>query len=1635
MIINDVALDRDSRGGARDPKSLLSYCDVFAPARSIIRPGADRAAIHFGGGVAFTYESGIKAVPKKTGNRELSGAALKPPKCVVAIGGSAGALEAFERFIKAIPTDVNAAVVVLQHMDPAQKSLLPELLQRMSELPVAIATDGAHLQPRHIYVIEPGTTLGLQGMRFAARRLDEQVQRRYPIDIFFASLAANFGANAIGVVVSGTGTDGTNGLRLIRDAGGRTLAQLPIEAKFDGMPQSAIAAGVVDRTMPAAEIGKTLAAFIECAPTLISELDDAEALARVCDVLHRNTGHDFSAYKKSTVARRVERRVQANLLRDLAAYVEFIECDPDEPQALLRDLLISVTQFFRDPEAFAALRAQVLPQLFRNAHATQGLRVWVPACATGEEAYTIAILLKEYRRESGRLIPLQIFATDIDRSALEFARRGHYPASIAESMPAEPLARYFRSEDGYRATPELRELCVFSEHNLLKNPPFSRIDLVSCRNLFIYWEPGLQGKTLPIFHWALNRGGFLFLGSAESVAATAELFRTIDKKNRIFQRNEVLSRGHLFFPISNPTPHADAVTEGGRKLQGFTERDVNKAIVAALLEDFAPPAFIVNEHGEIVFYSGRTGKFLEPPTGSPSNIIYDLVRKPLRAELHALLHRCVQTKIEVSHPTLTFESDGAVQRIKITVRPMPGTSAPAGFMLVVFQELMSAKSRDEALQAGMTLSITDAVVEQLEAQLRDTREHLQSTVEQVKSANEELLSMNEELQSANEELQTSKEELQSTNEELETVNTELSKKVEELDASNSDLQNFFNSAQVPIVFLDRAFRVQRFTPAATQIFRLIASDIGRAISDIASLLDHENFTADFSQVLQSLQPIERELITKDGRSRFIMRISPYRTLANVIDGVTATFTDITELKKAQESKSTLAAIVESSSDAIISRGLDGNVVSWNAGAERLFLFSATEAVGKPITQIIPPDKRDEYRVLEQEVLQGRPVQGVETERVRKDGVRIFVSKTMSPIRDANGKLIGLSISYRDNAEKKRSEAAIARSHEQLVDALESMGDAFFALDREWRITRVNSNQERVSQTKRADTIGKVFWDLWPTTRNTSYWAHYHRVMEQRIPVRFEEYHAPLDVWTEVDAYPTKDGGIAVFFRDVTRRKKSEQEVIEANEQFRALAEAMPNLAWIAQADGFIYWYNQRWYEYTGTTPKEMEGWGWQSVHSPDELPRVMERWTDSIATGAPFDMTFPLRGADGQFRWFLTRVLPMKNSAGTVLRWFGTNTDVDEQRKVREALTESERRLSFALAAAKMGTYDWDVRTGRLIWSEQTARLHGLEPEEFRETFEHAKELTHPDDHARVIERIEASARSSETFEVEYRVIWPRDKSIHWHYAYGKVLTDDAGNPVRSIGAMMDITARKHAERALQTAVRTRDEFLSIASHELKTPLTSLRIQTQMRLRELQKGDSAAFAIDKLRKMIEGDERQINRLTRLIDDMLDVARISSGKLTVTPETVDLGALVHEVCERLAEQVAAAGCTVAIENPEPVVGQWDRFRIEQVVTNLITNAIKYGDGKPVAVHIGSNKEKGVLVVKDRGRGIPKVDHERIFLQFERAVGQGDVAGLGLGLYIVRQILAAHGGSIRVESEIGAGASFIVELPLRSGTVRA
>jgi two-component system, chemotaxis family, CheB/CheR fusion protein len=838
---------------------------------------------------------------------------------IVGIGASAGGIEAFQGFFENMPPDSGLAFVVMLHLPADRKSILAEILGRWTSMQIIEAIDGCLVEANCVYVPPSGVTIILRSGRLHLHQmvLDEP-REPSPISMFFGSLAQDLHEDAIGVVLSGTGSDGALGLKAIKACGGLTLAQGTdgTSPQHNGMPASAIATGAVDIIAAVEAMPEHIMAVQQSRRTdsLAAELSTEQinqARLEICSVLNKQLNHDFSGYKEKTFLRRVQRRMEVLRLATLPEYVGRLQNDRVEVGMLFRDLLIGVTAFFRDTDAFEAVRQTVIPRLLDGKGANDVVRIWVAGCATGEEAYSLAMLLREYLDNITLEVPkVQIFATDIDEAAIATARAGRYPSTLLEGLTPERLNRFFvAGNDGsFTVTKDVRELCTFSAHSLIRDPPFSRIDLISCRNLLIYLDADLQAGVIPAFHYSLVPDGLLLLGSSEAVSRQEVLFTTLDRSHRIFQRRNTPSpplrltgkssaeEAHFMRGTSAPRP--------GTPRSGLT-RPNNRA-AARVLERFAPPFVVVNADGEIIQYSSRTGRFLEAPSGLPSQSVLDMARRGLRAPLRSLLKQSAETGHSIKESRVSIEIPGeGLQSITVAVEPLPEQGLDTAY-LIVFIENASHRSDDRGGHEGGI--VVDAGSDRhLETELRDTREQLQSVteehdtaLEELKSANEELHSVNEELQSTNEELETSKEEIQSINEELQTVNVQLASKVDELDRKNNDLQNLFASTQVATIFLDQNLIIRGFTPAVAGLYNLIPSDQGRPLTDIVSQLRYSKLRQDLRQVLSSLEPLERRVLRDDDTTHYLMRILPYRTPDSTVDGVVVTFVEVTSIVQAEQ---------------------------------------------------------------------------------------------------------------------------------------------------------------------------------------------------------------------------------------------------------------------------------------------------------------------------------------------------------------------------------------------------------------------------------------------------------------------------------------------------------------------------------------------------------------------------------------------------------------------------------------------------------------------------------------------------------------------------------------------------------------
>ncbi|HEX5110481.1 MAG TPA: CheR family methyltransferase [Vicinamibacterales bacterium] len=972
------------------------------------------------------------------------------PFLVVGLGASAGGINALQQFFVHTPPELRAAYVVILHLSPDHDSRLAEVLQHNTSMPTTRVVESVPLEPGHVYVVSPSKSLTVVDGRLAVSEFTRVEQRRAAVDIFFRALADSHGSRAVCIVLSGTGPNGSNGIKRVKEYGGLAIAQDPGEAEYTDMPRNAIATGLVDFVLPVREIPPKLLAYHaqlvatdgDALPAVLRVDADGEAMRDVLTLLRVRTGQDFSNYKAATLVRRVERRMGIRGTTSLPDYARYMREHPDEAVALMKELLISVTNFFRDPEAFAALEQRVLPAVFHDKRGGDHIRAWVAGCATGEEAYSLAMLLAE--RTSGGLDQpgVQLFATDLDERAIAHAREGFYTDAEVVDVPEERLQRFFHREGGgYRVRRELREMILFAHHNLIKDPPFSHLDLISCRNLLIYLNRAVQDRVVETFHFALRPGGYLFLGTSESPDSTNDLFLTVDKNAHLYESRSVMSR--LVLPVPEPglvprltEPRSQPVRPGDR----ISPADLHHR----LLEQYAPPSIVVTEEHNIVHVSDRAGEHLAISGGEPSRDVLKLVRQELRGDLRTALHQAGRQRANVEVRGVRLEGELRDRRVNIYVRPVLREGDPAkGFFLILFEE---AEVPDTVPEPSLQLSsASESLSRQLEeelsrvkGQLRATIEQYETQVEEAKASNEELQAMNEELRSAAEELETSKEELQSVNEELTTVNQELKIKIEELGLTNNDFQNLINSTDIGTIFLDRALRVKLSTPKAQDIFNLLASDIGRPLSDITSKLLHDALHEDVRQVLERLQTIEREVQTRQKRW-FLMRILPYRTTDDRIDGVVITFQDITGRRAAEQrvraSEERLRLLIDSATDyAIFTMTLEGVIDSWNAGAQRMFGYGAEEIIGQPAAVLFTPEDRA-AGVPDAEVSQARTEGRAEDSRwhLRKNGTRLYCAGVMT--RLGGEQPVGLAKIARDLTGQRQAELALQQSQQDLENRI------------------------------------------------------------------------------------------------------------------------------------------------------------------------------------------------------------------------------------------------------------------------------------------------------------------------------------------------------------------------------------------------------------------------------------------------------------------------------------------------------------------------------------------------------------------------------------------------------------------------
>ena len=947
---------------------------------------------------------------------------------IVGIGASAGGLEALEIFLDNMPAAPGMAFVVIQHLSPTHKSIMASLLSKHTPMTVMEIEDGMKIEPGCVYLNPPDKNVAIINRQLYLTVPPQTHGINLPIDGFFRSLSEDLAEKAICIILSGTATDGTLGIKAVKGEGGMVMVQDPNSAKYGGMPSSAIGTGLVDFVLSLEKMPEALIKYVK--HPYIDRPDRIETaqqqfrnyVQKIVGLIRTRTGHDFSNYKQTTIRRRIERRLAVHRLERLETYMAYLEKTPAEIDILFKDLLIGVTSFFRDSQAFEVLKDKVIPSLVKNQGNDAPLRIWIAGCATGEEAYSLAILFAEALSEQRKQLNVQIFACDIDIEAIEVARAAIYPDSIAADVSPERLDRFFLKENNaFRVRKQIRDMIVFAPQNLIKDPPFSRLNLVSCRNLMIYMEPLLQKRLLPLFHYTLVPNGFLFLGTSESIGEFSHLFSAVDSKWKIYKRKPFIDDGIANYPkmaFYDTPPQAASAYEK----RVATVADIHNLAERVIMGDYAPPAVLINDRFEILHFIGRTDRYLSTPSGKASFNILKMAREGLQYKLNTALHQALKRKKTITSTGLEIKSNNTLRTIDLVVRPMTEATLSQTFMLVIFED----KTAHPPVQKNITPmnETTDPYLLSLEKELLSTREYLQSTNEELetsneelKSTNEELQSVNEELQSTNEELETSKEELQSTNEELVTVNAELIKKVDELSEVNNDINNLLASTEIGTIFLDINLCIRRFTPAVIKLFNLIHTDIGRPIVDITTKIQIDDLYDRTREVLRTLERQELEVQDNTGLW-YSMRIMPYRTLENVIDGVVINFVDVSQLKEIKH-LNRLATVVRDSNDAVTVLDLDGNILAWNKGAVQMYGWSEAQALQMNVRELVPQKKSAELATLMKKVKNKEHLTPFASQRLCKNGRILNVWLTITALEDEDGMPVEIATTERDITELKK----------------------------------------------------------------------------------------------------------------------------------------------------------------------------------------------------------------------------------------------------------------------------------------------------------------------------------------------------------------------------------------------------------------------------------------------------------------------------------------------------------------------------------------------------------------------------------------------------------------------------------------
>lgn len=1615
---------------------------------------------------------------------EQAGASPFP---IVGVGASAGGLEAFTQLLAYLPGDTGMAFVLVQHLDPKHESKLGSLLAKVTPMPVTDVTDGLAVEPDCVYVIPQNTTMTIaRGVLKLAPR-GEARGPHLPVDHFLKSLADDQQSAAVGVILSGTGSDGTLGLAEVKAAGGITFVQDKETAKYDGMPQSAIASGSVDFTLPPIEIARELTrigrhSYLAPATTEGGlPAGEDEQFRKILGLLRAAFGVDFTQYRDTTIRRRTMRRMALHAKESLADYARQLEADRPELHALYQDVLINVTSFFRDPEMFESLKESVFPEILKTKTPQTPIRIWTAGCSTGQEAYSLAIALSEFLDDKPVRPPIQIFATDLsDTVSLEKARLGLYPENIEAEVSPERLRRFFTKEDGkYRIIKSIRDVCVFAKHNLASDPPFSRVDLVSCRNVLIYLAPPLQKRVIPTFHYALNPTGFLMLGASESVGAFTDLFGVVDKTHKIFSKKATTVRQ---YPHFNAEAYLQSMPGEVKSVSPSpTPADFQKEADRIILGHYAPAGVLVSESLEILQFRGRTSPYLEPAPGAASFNLLKMAREGLFVELKSALAEAKTEHRTTERRGVRVRDGHEVREVNLKVEPVTIHGMSECCFLILFEEAGPQTEHDaRGVHRGARSSGTgsgwfgrlfgsshaagkpttgldlpderDRELLQLRRELAAAREQHQHAAEQhdaaneeLKSANEEILSSNEELQSTNEELETAKEELQSVNEELTTVNEQLQNRNLELSLSNNDLTNLIGSATIPIVMLGSDLRIRRFTPMAGKVLNLVPSDVGRPIGDFRTTVEVPDLEALLEDVIATVRVIEREVRDREGRW-YQLRLHPYRTVDNKIDGAVLVLLDINESKSTQlvlkEAGDYTRAIVETVREPLLILAGDLRVKSANESFYQTFQVTPEKTEGQFIYDL--GDKQwdiPQLKTLLEELL---PT-GIEFDdfSVEADfpavGHRVMLLNARRLLQE-DGETSLILLAFEDITDRRRAEAGVRASELRYRRLFESARDGILMLDPDTRrITDVNPFMTEFLGYSREEFLGKELWEIGLFKDQEASRAAFRELQEQGF-LRYED--LPLEtkegVRREVEVVSNlyREDGHAVIqcnIRDVTERKLAEEALRASEDQFRAVFNQ--TTGGIAQTDltGRFVLVNDRFCEITGRSREDLLKSRMQDITHPEDLPVSLEKF-HTLTTGQSTSFVVEKRyvRSDGSVAWVHNDVSAIHTAEGDVRFVVAAVADITEAKRAETLNRQSEERYRTLVGQVKdYAIFRTDPEGHATTWNEGVKRVLGFDEAEFVGKVIVPLIFTPEDVQDGVPEReLEQATATGEASNDR----WMRRKDGTRFYAMGTTtaLCDETGKLTGFTKVMRDQTDRKRLEdelrqstAALSEADHRKNEFLAMLAHELRNPLAAISNAVELSNRAEVDADSTAWGKDVIK-------RQVGNLSHLVNDLMDVSRITQGKVQLRKEPVELGPLIARAVAMVQHHIDHQRHDLSISLPkEPVWLEADPTRLEQVFSNLLGNAAKYTEpGGRIGLQAERQGKEVVIAVRDTGVGISPEMLTQVFDLFTQVERSSDRSqgGLGIGLTVVRSLIEMHGGTISAASTPGEGSVFTVRLPI-------